>query len=351
MAPVLAVQVLLLWQGQRLWVQYQRGLVPGPGRCQAVAAYCSGCWPASGQCWIWVCSRVPEFVLVYQWAEPCPRVVVCEGRKGPGLVPGCWAAKSPALLGRGRTSKWCLPLPISYWQNKLPKMAVATVYIFRVSTSCLLSPREAFQDQQVGLTQAPFKLLPLLGLGLCEVLRMPCKNTISISQSPLAPCTEARLAFKARHLGQGEGLVFQVQSLSWGAGYGPRMTCPLGRRYAIEIILFVGYLSRGMGLDYTMFLPLLPIALWFLLYIFTYRKFFLLVFRSFPQMDAMWCAQQKMRTQGPPTPPSWPLFPKKPFKCFFKINPALQFRFYPLLPFWGLCLYILLLLTLLSLNI
>ena len=40
--------------------------------------------------------------------------------------------------------------------EQAPKMAAASVYVPRVSSSCLLALWEAFQDQQVGLTQAPF---------------------------------------------------------------------------------------------------------------------------------------------------------------------------------------------------
>ena len=42
-------------------------------------------------------------------------------------------------------------------------------------------------------------------------------------------------------------------------------------------------ISQCVGLDYTVFLPLLPVLLWFLLYIFGSGKSFLLVFRSFSQ--------------------------------------------------------------------
>ena len=40
-------------------------------------------------------------------------------------------------------------------------MAATGVYVPRVSPSCLLPLQETFQDQQVGLAQAPFKLLHL----------------------------------------------------------------------------------------------------------------------------------------------------------------------------------------------
>ena len=42
-------------------------------------------------------------------------------------------------------------------------MVATSVSIHTGSPCCLLALREALQDQQVGLTQAPFKLLPLRG--------------------------------------------------------------------------------------------------------------------------------------------------------------------------------------------
>ena len=70
--------------------------------------------------------------------------------------------------------------------------------------------------------------------------------------------------------------------LSWGAQYRAQMLCSLGRTSAIVIILLsVGRLTREVGLDYTMSPPLLPISLWFLIYIFSCGKSFMLVFRSF----------------------------------------------------------------------
>lgn len=41
-------------------------------------------------------------------------------------------------------------------------MAAASIYVLRVSPSCLLPLQKSLQDQQVGLIQAPFKLLLLL---------------------------------------------------------------------------------------------------------------------------------------------------------------------------------------------
>ena len=44
---------------------------------------------------------------------------------------------------------------------EFPKLSAASVSIPRGSRSCLLPLQEALQGQQMGLTLAPFKLLPL----------------------------------------------------------------------------------------------------------------------------------------------------------------------------------------------
>ena len=44
---------------------------------------------------------------------------------------------------------------------RAPQISVTSMYVPRVSSSCLLPLQESLQDQQMGLTQAPFKLLPL----------------------------------------------------------------------------------------------------------------------------------------------------------------------------------------------
>ena len=46
-------------------------------------------------------------------------------------------------------------------KNKSPKSAVSSICIPRQNPNLLLPLQEVFQVQQVGLTQAPFKLLPL----------------------------------------------------------------------------------------------------------------------------------------------------------------------------------------------
>ena len=59
--------------------------------------------------------------------------------------------------------------PVLSWQNKPPKMVAASICVPRVTPSNLLSLQEPLQDQQEGLTQASFKLLPLLALKMCEL--------------------------------------------------------------------------------------------------------------------------------------------------------------------------------------
>ena len=50
---------------------------------------------------------------------------------------------------------------MSTWKDELPKRAAAHVCVPRVNSSCLLLLWETLQDQQLGLTQATFKLLLL----------------------------------------------------------------------------------------------------------------------------------------------------------------------------------------------
>ena len=54
-----------------------------------------------------------------------------------------------------------LPTLVSSLYNKLPQMAASTTCITRERASYLSFLWESLPDQQVGLTQACFKLLPL----------------------------------------------------------------------------------------------------------------------------------------------------------------------------------------------
>ena len=115
---------------------------------------------------------------------------------------------------------------------------------------------------------------------LCALVLGTCLKLESLFPTALWHSDkQAQVAFKTRlsevHL-LGAGPLGQgAQCVAWT----PR-SC--GRTSAIVIILlFKGHLPRGIGLDYTASLPLLPFLLWFFLYIFSCRESFLLVFESF----------------------------------------------------------------------
>ena len=59
-------------------------------------------------------------------------------------------------------------------------MAAASVPVPWMSSSCFLPLQETLQDQQVGLTQASFKLLLLLWVPEHEILYASFKSEISI---------------------------------------------------------------------------------------------------------------------------------------------------------------------------
>lgn len=63
----------------------------------------------------------------------------------------------PALICSGKDSKMA-KCPCG--EIRLKKNT-ASIYVTRVSPICVLTLQEALQDQQVGLTQAPLRLLPL----------------------------------------------------------------------------------------------------------------------------------------------------------------------------------------------
>ena len=60
------------------------------------------------------------------------------------------------------------------------------LYSPRGVPSCILPLWEDLQDQKVGLTQTPFKLLPLHWDSACEILCAPFKDRVSASYIPPA---------------------------------------------------------------------------------------------------------------------------------------------------------------------
>ena len=100
-------------------------------------------------------------------------------------------------------------------------MAAASVYVPSVSTGCLWSLWEALQDQLVGLTQAPFKLL-LLPWVLEGVRCLECTLRMeSVFHSLPSSPNANRAAFKVRRF---RGLSSQCRTpmlgrLMWGSDH------------------------------------------------------------------------------------------------------------------------------------
>ena len=149
-----------------------------------------------------------------------------------------------------------LPESVSSWQNKLPKMAVTSIYVPRVSSSCLLSLWEALQGQQIRLTQAPFKLLLLPWVLECMRYCVHLLRGESLSPTPLSfPESKPQWPSKPNLLG---AHLPDAGPPGWGAQCVAQTLCSLGRTSAIVIILLFMGCPRGTGLDCTTFPPLLP---------------------------------------------------------------------------------------------
>ena len=156
-------------------------------------------------------------------------------------------------------------LPIGRWKNKAaggreesqmapassrvlvvewaPEMDGIRVYVPRKYRRLLLLFQEALQDQQMGLTQAPFKFSPLPeSRGVWDFLQL--------ADSPACkPCWSSNPDIPGAWLPH-----IAPPPREPSMGLTPHF---LGKTSAIVIILpFVGHSSRGMGLDYTM--SLLP---------------------------------------------------------------------------------------------
>ena len=117
----------------------------------------------------------------------------------------------------------------------------------------------------------------MCGLRVCEILCQPFKSRVYIFYSPsVSPIRKSHpLVFKARcsrdlsSWCRTPGLV----RLMWGLNHSL-----FARTSAVVIILpFVSCLPWGVGLDHTASPSFLLVSLWFLLYIFSCRKSFLLV--------------------------------------------------------------------------
>ena len=157
-------------------------------------------------------------------------------------------------------------------------MAATSVYIPWGTPSCLLPFQEALQDQLVGLTQAPLKLLPLCWDSECVILQSPFKSKASVSYNPPAVQKASRTGLQSRRSGD---CILGAGSPGWGVRCGAQTHCFLERTSIIVFIVpFVGRLL-GVWVLTILYCVLLMVSLWLLLYIFSRGKSFLLVFRLF----------------------------------------------------------------------
>lgn len=128
-------------------------------------------------------------------------------------------------------------------------MFAAYIFVLRMSPSCLLPLQEAHQDQQMGPTQGPFKLLPLCWISECVGFCMCTLRMKSLSYCPLGLCIKAYCPSKpdvlGAHLPNSGPPGYKVQC-------GACIPCSLGKTFAIVIIfLFMSCLPRGESLSCT----------------------------------------------------------------------------------------------------
>ena len=141
-----------------------------------------------------------------------------------------------------------LPTLVSSLQNKLPQMAASTIYITRDRPRCLLSLWESLPEQQVGLTQASFKLLPLhwayeTCVSLYEWILFFLKPSVSLISKPCWPSRADVLGF------------FLPSSDPW-MRESNQTPCSLGRTFSIVIVFpFLSCPPRDVGLECTVSFP------------------------------------------------------------------------------------------------
>ena len=154
-------------------------------------------------------------------------------------------------------------------------------WVFTVS--CLTE--SLCKDQQVDMSKVSFRSLTL-GVTVCNVLLITFKSGVSTTHRPVVLLNISPTDLQCQIFW---GFLFLVQDPHSGdPSCGAWIPCSLGRTTVI-IALFplVGWLPRAMGLDHMCLCPPLPILLWLLLYLFSCRWSFLLVFRLFSWIVAL----------------------------------------------------------------
>ena len=167
------------------------------------------------------------------------------------------------------SQKWLLP--VSYPQGEL-----------HLPTASLRgSPRSAG-----GSHPGSFQITAsALGLRVCEILCAPFKNRVYFLQPSGSPESKPHWPSESNVL---RAYLPSTWPPGWGAQCGAQIPWDLGRSCAIVTILqFVDYSPVGVSLYDLLSLPLLPILSYFLLYILSCRRSFLLVFKSSSSIVAL----------------------------------------------------------------
>ena len=168
-------------------------------------------------------------------------------------------------------------------QNQNPQCRMSSPkWLFPATPSqgdchCFLTLQEFLQGQKVRLSLVSFKFLPLCWASECGRFCASFKSGVSVSNSPLVwPYTSPTCLESYRFW----WLVFPVQnlcvrSLMWHLH--PSLFATVFNPPILELP------TQEVSLEYIAFPPLLPISLWFLLYMCICGKLFLLVFGPFSQ--------------------------------------------------------------------
>lgn len=165
-------------------------------------------------------------------------------------------------------------------------MAAASIFFPWMSSSFQLLLGEALQDQQVCLPHTSFKMLLLPWI--LECVRV-CVSPLRAETGFYRPLTLLEVYPIGLQIQMFGDLTFWCRTFRLGIlMWGSEASFFWGKTSLIVIILpFVGCLPGGTDLDSTLSLLLLPILLWFLIYIFSYRRSLLLVFGLFSLTTAL----------------------------------------------------------------
>ena len=207
------------------------------------------------------------------------------------------------LLGRARS--WCpnVSLQESSCGWMLRDKSGTRVYVPKWSTGTPFLPRRYSKtSRQVWPRPVRLLLLPLAPVhgSFCAPFGKWSLFPPVLGRS----CNQASLTFKAKSLG---ALLHGSGPLDWGClMWGSEFSVLWENLCHVITLQFGVCLPGAMGLDYMMSLSLLPVLLWFRLYVFSCRGCFLVSFSLFQgwlfcRLLWLWCACERRWAQGPST--------------------------------------------------